>query len=210
MPQHMKLVVNDLAARNPLLQAQPKRLPHVHAHRLDPFPLAASQLGAKVFIQRLLLALLPKPQRLRSFQIAHHRQKLVPLPLVQLVHPPCVATAASAGWPRTAPSTVDRCPVPCSVPDPSAAPPAAPRRSHRTAPPRPQTVCCRATCWATAAPSPPSLRTPGNPPDTVPPPPWFDTQSTADPGSLVHTPRASCAPVFRSPHRSCCDSPACA
>src|ERR1039457_3749420 len=40
--------------------------------------------------------------------------------------------------------------------------------------------------------------------------PWFDTQSTADPGSLVHTPRASCAPVFRSPHRSCCDSPACA
>src|ERR1039458_2591744 len=115
---------------------------------------------------------------------------------------PCVATAASAGWPRNAPSTVDRCPVPCSVPDPSAAPPAAPRRSHRTAPPRPQTVCCRATCWATAAPSPPSLRTPGNPPDTVPPPPWFDTQSTADPGSLVHSPRASCAPVRSEEHTS--------
>src|ERR1022692_3197650 len=124
--------------------------------------------------------------------------------------PPYAATAASAGGPRNALSTVDRCPVPCSPPDPSAAPPAAPRRSHRTPPPRPQTVCCTATCWATAAPFPLSLRTPGNPPDTVPPPPWFDTQSTADPGSPVHTPRASCAPVFRSPHRSCCDSPACA
>src|ERR1022692_5077567 len=76
MPQHMKLVVNDLAARNPLLQAQPKRLPHVHAHRLDPFPLAASQLGAKVFNQRLLLALLPKPQRLRSFQIDRKSTRL--------------------------------------------------------------------------------------------------------------------------------------
>src|ERR1039458_8373696 len=41
----------------------------------------------KVFIQRLLLALLPKPQRLRSFQMAHHRQKLVLLAPVQFIHP---------------------------------------------------------------------------------------------------------------------------
>src|ERR1039457_2058843 len=72
MPQHIKLVVNDLAARNPL---------------------AASQLGAKVFIHRLLLALLPKPQRLPSFQIAHHCRKLVllaPVPFIVSFRWACV------------------------------------------------------------------------------------------------------------------------
>src|ERR1022692_2907676 len=67
--------------------AAAKRLPHVHTHRLNPAALSNAQLATKTIIQRLLLALLPKPQRLPSLQIAHHRQKLVPLPLVQLVHP---------------------------------------------------------------------------------------------------------------------------
>src|ERR1039458_100441 len=54
------------------------------------------------------------------------------------VHPlPYAATVAAAGWPRNVPSTVNRCRARCSRPAPSAAPPAAPRRSHSPAPPRP-------------------------------------------------------------------------
>src|ERR1035437_2330840 len=45
-------------------------LPHVHAYRLDPFPLPADQLATEVIIQRLLLPLPAEPQRLARFQIA--------------------------------------------------------------------------------------------------------------------------------------------
>ena len=44
------------------------------------------QLRPEVLVQRLLLPLLPKPQRLAGFQIAHYRQKLVLLPPVDLIH----------------------------------------------------------------------------------------------------------------------------
>jgi hypothetical protein len=83
--QHVKLVIDDLALRGPLPQAFPEWFPHVHARCLDPLPLATHQLAAKELIQRLLLPLLAEPQRLARLQIAHHRQKLVLLALVDLI-----------------------------------------------------------------------------------------------------------------------------
>jgi hypothetical protein len=65
--QHVKLVVYDLALGHPLLNAQPEWLPHVHTHRLDPFPLPADQLAMKEIVQRLLLPLLAEPQWLAAF-----------------------------------------------------------------------------------------------------------------------------------------------
>src|ERR1039457_142034 len=44
------------------------------------------KLHPKVIVQGLLLALPAKPQRLRGFQVAHHRQELVLLALVQFIH----------------------------------------------------------------------------------------------------------------------------
>src|SRR5450432_1565935 len=82
----MKLVVHDLALGRPLLNAQPERIPHVYAYRLQPFPLPADQLATKEIIQRLLLALPAKPQRLARFQIAYHRQELALLAPVDFVH----------------------------------------------------------------------------------------------------------------------------
>ena len=62
--EDVELVIDDAAAWSPLLQAEPERLPHVHARRLDPLPLSADQLATKEFVQRLLLPFLAKPQRL--------------------------------------------------------------------------------------------------------------------------------------------------
>src|ERR1039457_6462538 len=62
MLQHMKLVVDDLGLRGPLLDAQSERFPHVDTDRLDTFPLPADQLATKELVQRLLLPLLAKPQ----------------------------------------------------------------------------------------------------------------------------------------------------
>src|ERR1019366_2774909 len=60
--QDVELVIDDLALRRPLLDAQPERLPHVHARRLNPPPLPTPQLATKELIQRLLLPFLAEPQ----------------------------------------------------------------------------------------------------------------------------------------------------
>jgi hypothetical protein len=83
----MELVINDPASWNPLLHAEPERLPHIDARRLDPFPLPADQLATKEIIQRLLLPLPAKPQGLRRLQIAHYREKLTLFAPVDFVHP---------------------------------------------------------------------------------------------------------------------------
>src|SRR5260370_39790458 len=62
--QHVKLVVYDLALGRPLLNAQPEWLPHVHTHRLAPFPLAADRLATKEIAQGLLLPFLTAPHPL--------------------------------------------------------------------------------------------------------------------------------------------------
>jgi hypothetical protein len=82
----MELVVDDLALGHPLLDAQPERFPHVYTDSLNAFSLPADQLATEVLVQRLLLPLLAKPQRLGRFQIAHHRQELVFLATVDLIH----------------------------------------------------------------------------------------------------------------------------
>src|SRR5262249_11613352 len=55
--EDVKLVIDEAASGNPFLHAEAERLPHVHARRLDPFPLPADQLAAKELTHRLLLAL---------------------------------------------------------------------------------------------------------------------------------------------------------
>src|ERR1700733_5284006 len=82
----VELVVYDAALRSPLLNTDPERLPHVHTGRLDALALPSAELGSEVFVQRPLLPLLAKPERLASFQITHYRQKLILLPPVDFVH----------------------------------------------------------------------------------------------------------------------------
>src|SRR5450432_1061657 len=57
----VELVVDDLALWRPLLDAQPKRLPHVDTRRLNAFPLPTDQLSTEILIQRLLPSLRAKP-----------------------------------------------------------------------------------------------------------------------------------------------------
>src|SRR6266496_6635985 len=57
----VELVVYDAARRSPVLNAEPERIPHVHTGSLDAFALPASELRPEILVQRLLLALLPKP-----------------------------------------------------------------------------------------------------------------------------------------------------
>src|SRR5207245_10378323 len=90
---HVRVVVEDLAPRGTLLAAFPEWVPHVLTRCLGPFPLPAHQLAAKDIVQRLLLPLLAEPQRLARFQIAHHRQKLALLALVDLID-----THLPQGW----------------------------------------------------------------------------------------------------------------
>src|SRR5450756_624120 len=105
----MKLVVDDLALGRPFLDAQPKRLPHVHAYRLDPFPLPADQLATEVIIQRLLLPLPAKPQRLARFRIAYHPPYLVLLSPVDYTHPhPSKRWLAPLGVPSLLIPQIDR------------------------------------------------------------------------------------------------------
>src|SRR5438552_19102039 len=75
MLQDMELVVDDLAPRRPLLNAQPEGFPHIHARRLNALPLPGHELATKEFIQGLLLPLAAKPQRCARLQIADHRMK---------------------------------------------------------------------------------------------------------------------------------------
>src|SRR5258707_15517220 len=82
----VELVIDDAARGSPLLDAETERLPHIYADRLDAFALPAPQLSSEEFVQRLFLPFLPHPQWLAGLQIAHHGEKLVFLPPVNLVH----------------------------------------------------------------------------------------------------------------------------
>src|SRR5712691_9938420 len=83
----MELVVDQATLRNPLLQAQPIGLMHVHASGTNRTPLKSAQLFLEELIQRFLLPFPPEPQRLTRFQIAHHREELLLLPQIDLIHP---------------------------------------------------------------------------------------------------------------------------
>src|SRR5260370_26622401 len=86
MLQNVKLVVDDPALRNPLFQALAKRFPHVHTRRSNRTSLKRTQMLLEKLVQRLFLPLPPEPQRLPRFQIADHRQELLLLPQIDLIH----------------------------------------------------------------------------------------------------------------------------
>jgi hypothetical protein len=69
-----------------------------HTSGLDAFALPASELRPEILVQRLLLPLLPKPQRLASFQITHYRQKFIVFAPVDLVHPICFSAGLRRRW----------------------------------------------------------------------------------------------------------------
>ena len=86
MLQNVKLVVHDPALRYPLLQALPKRFPHVHTRRSNRTSLKRTQMFLEELVQRLFLPLSAEPQWFPRLQIAHHRQKLLLLPQIDLIH----------------------------------------------------------------------------------------------------------------------------
>src|SRR5258708_35845505 len=86
MLQNVKLVVDDPALRHPLFQALAKRFPHVHTRRSNRTSLKRTQMVLEKLVQRLFLPLPPEPQRLPRFQIAYHRQELLLLPQIDLIH----------------------------------------------------------------------------------------------------------------------------
>ena len=49
-------------------------------------PLHRAQLRPEKLVQRFLLAVLANPKRLARLQIAHHRQKLLRLSQIDLIH----------------------------------------------------------------------------------------------------------------------------
>lgn len=85
MLQNVELIVDNLAARSPLLDTQAEGSPHIHTRRLDAFPLPRYQLASEELIQGLLLPFLAEPQRLSGLQVADHREKFALLALVYLV-----------------------------------------------------------------------------------------------------------------------------
>src|ERR1700723_2841928 len=86
MLQNVKLVVHDPALRYPLLQALSERFPHVHTRRSNRTSLKRTQMFLEELVQRLLLPLPSEPLRFSGLQIAHHRQKLLLLPQIDLIH----------------------------------------------------------------------------------------------------------------------------
>src|SRR5271157_6199558 len=86
MLQNVKLVVDDLALRHPLFQALPKRFPHVHTRCSNRTSLKRTQMFLEEFVQRLFLPLPSEPQRFSRLQIAHHREELLLLPQIDLIH----------------------------------------------------------------------------------------------------------------------------
>jgi hypothetical protein len=54
MLHDVELVIHDPALRQPLLDALPERLPHVHTGRPDRAPLKGAQLLLEELVQRLL------------------------------------------------------------------------------------------------------------------------------------------------------------
>src|ERR1700745_3155213 len=59
----MELVIDDPAIRCVLLDAQSKRLPHIHTRRGDPHALMGTQFAHEELVERFLLPLPAKPQR---------------------------------------------------------------------------------------------------------------------------------------------------
>src|SRR5579885_267445 len=82
----VKLVVHDAALGRPTEDARRVWLPHVHTRRRDPAPLQGAQFRSEELVELLLLAVRTKPQRLARLQIAHHRQELLRLSHVDLIH----------------------------------------------------------------------------------------------------------------------------
>jgi len=74
----------------------------------------------------------------------------------------------------TVSSTVDRWPEPCWAPTRTSALLGAPTRFRTPARPRPRNAWKMAPCLVMAAPSPPSVRTPGTSPGTPRPTPWSE------------------------------------
>src|ERR1700723_4069240 len=86
MLQNVKLVVHDPALRHPLFQALPKRFPHVHTRGSNRTSLKRTQMFLEDLVQRLFLPLPSEPQRFSRLQIAHHREKFLLLPQMDLIH----------------------------------------------------------------------------------------------------------------------------
>lgn len=86
MLHDVELVIDDRAVRSPLFDAQTVRLLHVQAGGLNPAPLPDAESPLKELVQALFLPLPPEPQRLAGFQVAHHAEKLLFLPQIDLIH----------------------------------------------------------------------------------------------------------------------------
>jgi hypothetical protein len=84
--QDMERVVDDPSPGEMHLEAQPKRLPHVHADGLHGPTASRGQGLREEPIQRLARALFPQPQGLPCVEVAHHRQELRLLSEEDLIH----------------------------------------------------------------------------------------------------------------------------
>src|ERR1019366_7259108 len=85
MLHDVELVIHDPALRQPLLDALPERLPHIHTASSDRIALEAAQLLPEELVQRFFLPFPPEPQRLSGLQVAHHGEELLFLPQMNLV-----------------------------------------------------------------------------------------------------------------------------
>src|SRR5258707_5707918 len=83
----VELVVHDAALRQPLLDALPKWVPHVHTGRSHSAALKGTQLRLEELVERLLPAFRPEPYRLAAVQVAHHGDELLLLAKKDLVDP---------------------------------------------------------------------------------------------------------------------------
>ena len=86
MLQNVEFVIHDPAVPSPLFDAVGKRLPHIHACRLNSFPLCGIQLRPEKLIECFLLAVLPEPQGLAGIQVTDHGDELHLLAEVDLIH----------------------------------------------------------------------------------------------------------------------------
>src|ERR1700720_4203412 len=86
MLHDVELVIDDAAAGSPLLDAQPKRLPHIYARHLDACSLPGAQFCIEELVQGLLLPLPPEPQRFTALQVARDGQEFLLLPQMDLIH----------------------------------------------------------------------------------------------------------------------------
>src|SRR6266702_5109266 len=83
----VELVVHDATLRQPLLDALPKWVPHVHTGRSHSAALKGTQLPLEELVERLFPAFRPEPYRLAAIQVAHHGDELLLLTKKDLVAP---------------------------------------------------------------------------------------------------------------------------